>query len=106
MTADYARMSSNVKLIGPQKLEVSFPPKSTLAKENLEKPERRKQLEQALAGIVGSPVKVELIVTKESATASGQAPAPKLTRQQRMKQIQENPLVKQVIELFDGEIVR
>jgi DNA polymerase III subunit gamma/tau len=104
ITSDYGRQASAVKLVGPQQLEVSF--STNLAKDHCEKPERRKQIEAALAETVGAPVRVQFHWLQGAADAKGQAAPPKLTRQQRMRQIQENPLVKQVMEMFDGEIVR
>jgi len=106
MTSDYAQKYDRVAISGPNHLVISFRAKYTFNKEYCEKPERRKLIEQALAEVVGTPVRIDFDLLKDEAAEAGKPPAPKLTRQQRMRQIQENPLVRQAIEMFDGEIVR
>ena len=106
MTSDYAQKYDRVAISGPNHLVISFRAVYTFNKEYCERSERRKQIEQALANVVGQPVKIDFTLCQDDQTGSGQPAPPKLTRQQRMRQIQENPLVKKTVELFDGEIIR
>jgi hypothetical protein len=78
-------------------------------KEQCERPERKSRLEKALSDIVGAEVRLEIELLPEIPGANGTqgAPVPSAaqSRQRRFKNAERNLLVRQAIEMFDGEIV-
>ncbi len=105
MTADFARQADSIQFTGPNRLVASFRAGYTLHKEYCERPERRTKLEAALAKAIGRPVRLDLeLLPGDSQTE--QRPAPVQTNRQRMQERQRQPLVRQTIEMFDGEVLR
>jgi DNA polymerase-3 subunit gamma/tau len=105
MTADFARHAGHVQLAGPNRLVASFPAGYTLHKEYCERPERRSKLESALAKAAGRTIRLELELLPSDARVEPNLP-PVQTNRQRMQERQRQPLVRQAIEWFDGEVVR
>jgi DNA polymerase-3 subunit gamma/tau len=107
MTETFARVVEKVSAIGDQRLRLVFPADCALAMKRCELPEHKTALTRAVSRIAGKPIALEF----ESAPpitqpAKVEPTAKKPSRQQRMREIEANELVKSCIELFDAEIVR
>ena len=103
MTADFASYYDHVAISAPDSLVVHFGKGYTLQKESCERPDRKAQLEQTMARIVGHPVRIEIVVIPEAQQASI-VPAPSMF--QLMREKETHPLVRQAVELFDAEVIR
>ena len=66
------------------------------------KPERRVRFEKAFEQVTQRVVRIEFLVSKKAIERP--APKSKLTRAQQVRKLQDVALVKQAMELFDGEI--
>jgi DNA polymerase-3 subunit gamma/tau len=105
MTADFARVASSVAISAPNRIVVSFKAGYTLHKEKCERPERRMQLEQALAEVVGDTVHIDFnVLPGEKSESPARKPPP--TPRQVMRQLEQEILVRQTMKTFDAEIVR
>ncbi len=70
MTADFASYYDHVAISAPDSLVVHFREGYTLQKESCERPDRKAQLEQTMARIVGHPVRIDIAVMPEAQQAS------------------------------------
>lgn len=105
MTADYAGFCDRVAISAPNRLVASFKASYTLQKESCEKPDRKARIEQALQRVTGQQIQVDFEVRREQGGGS-QRPQPRPSMQQRRREIEKLPLVKQAIEVFEAEITR
>ncbi len=103
MTADLASYYDHVAISAPDSLVVHFRKGYTLQKESCERPDRKAQLEHALARIVGRRVRIDIVTMPEQGPAAV-VPAPTLF--QLMREKESHPLVRQAVELFDAEVIR
>ena len=107
MTADFASKAESIAISGPNRVVVRH--RKAYNKEQCERPERKTRLEQALSQVVGAEVRVEFELLPElpAARAAASAPVPSAaqSRLRRFKNAERNLLVRQAIEMFDGEIV-
>jgi DNA polymerase-3 subunit gamma/tau len=107
MTETFARVVDKVSAIGDQKLRLVFPNDCALAMKRCELPEHKTALTRAVSRKAGKPIVLEFESAPPSAQPAKVEPtANKPSRQQRMREIEANELVKSCIELFDAEIVR
>jgi DNA polymerase-3 subunit gamma/tau len=104
MTVDFASSATSVAISAPNKLVVGFPAHYTLQKESCERPDRRKKIELLLAEITGQTVQVkfELLQAEES---DKPPPVSKSSRQMR-RDLEQDPLIRQAMDVFDAEMVR
>jgi DNA polymerase-3 subunit gamma/tau len=108
MTADYARKAVAIAISGPNRLVASFRKAYSQFKDQLERPERRQRLEQALAEVAGRPIRVEFDLLPDEPETAVPAAKPQPTaarRRQRIKELERNLLVQQAIAVFDAEII-
>lgn len=103
MTADIAAQASGVATLAPNRLAVRFPAKYTLAKEQCERPERRRRIEEAVSEAAGGPVKVEFEVLPESAREAPKTVSPQVSRHQQIRKARSHPFVQEAMRLFDGD---
>jgi DNA polymerase-3 subunit gamma/tau len=107
MTRDFASNAESIAISGPNRVLVRH--RKAYNKEQCEKPERKARLEQALSHVAGTEVRLDFELLPEIPGANGasSAPAPSAaqSRQRRFKTAERNLLVRQAIEMFDGEIV-
>lgn len=105
MTAENASRYSRVAVAAPGRLEVIFSGQYTSSKTFCERPERVRQLEQALAEATGGTVR---LVFRVEATKS--APArqekPRMSQRELIRHSSSNPLVRHAMELFDAHVTR
>jgi hypothetical protein len=103
MTADFAAQASGVASLAPNRLAVRFPAKYTLAKEQCERPERRRAIEQAVSEAAGGPVKIEFEVVADEPGSAEASPAPQVSRHQQIRKARSHPMVQEAMRLFDGD---
>jgi DNA polymerase-3 subunit gamma/tau len=102
MTADHGSRYERVAIIGPNQLAVYFSERYTLDKERCERPERKARIEEALLRVTGQRIRVTFETTRESSPQKPRKPV--VSRRQRMREKEQNPLVRKALELFEGEI--
>jgi len=107
MTRDFASKAESIAITGPNRVLVRH--RKAYNKEQCEKPERKARLEQALSHAAGTEVRLDFELLPEIPAGNGapSAPPPSAaqSRQRRFKTAERNLLVRQAIEMFDGEIV-
>ena len=107
MTRDFASNAESIAISGPNRIVVRH--RKAYNKEQCEKPERKARLEQALSQAAGAEIRLDFELLPDLAAANGAALAPvpsaAQSRQRRNKVAERNLLVRQAIDLFDGEIV-
>jgi DNA polymerase-3 subunit gamma/tau len=86
------------------RLVVTFSAAYNHSKQACERPERKQRIEQALSHVAGRTMRVDFVVDA-GAGADAVRAAPQPNRRQRMIEAQRHPLVRQAIDLFDGEVV-
>ncbi|MDX1947631.1 MAG: DNA polymerase III subunit gamma/tau [Pirellulaceae bacterium] len=108
MTGTWAAKYDSVAISAPNRLVVRFRKAYTTAKEFCERPEGRSRLEETLSRITGRNMRIDFAFSPdEPQTKPSQqvAPRPPVNRRQRQIELMRHPLVKQVVEIFDAEIV-
>jgi DNA polymerase-3 subunit gamma/tau len=107
MTRDFASKAESIAIIGPNRVLVRH--RKAYNKEQCEKPDRKARLEQALSRAAGTGVRLDFELLPEIPAANGApstpVPSAAQSRQRRFKTAERNLLVRQAIEMFDGEIV-
>jgi DNA polymerase-3 subunit gamma/tau len=96
--------SVGIAIGAPNQLVVTFPAKYNYCKKVCEAADKAKQLETALAELVGSPVRLVFAVSEGPIAATSAAAdmnRPMSSRQREM-QLMQHPLVKRASELFDA----
>ena len=104
ITADFAQHGRPTAISAPNRLVIAFPTSYTLHREHCERPERKASIEKALAQVAGRRVPLDFTTVPDTAPPPA-APVPNNPRQ-RKKELESHPLVKQALELFDGEIMQ
>jgi len=66
------------------------------------KPERKSKIESAVGEIAGRTIRIDFLASKKKRVAK--VAAPKLSRVQQIRELQEHEFVKEAVELFDCEI--
>jgi DNA polymerase-3 subunit gamma/tau len=105
MTAENASRYTGVAISAPNTLEITFSAKYTSSKTFCERPERARQLEQAMTEAVGSPVQLVFKVQTPDST-SPTRPKPRQSQRELMREKAANPMVRKAMELFDGHVTR
>ncbi len=108
MTSDYARKAVDIAISGPNRLVLRFRKAYSHFKDQLERPERRQRLEQALAEVAGRTIRVEFDLLPDEPQTAAPVARPQPTaarRRQRIKELERNLLVQQAITVFDAEII-
>ena len=100
MTSDMASQYRKLELAKPDKLVVTFKDKYT--SDMCSRPERKEKLEAALRQTTGQSIRIDFVANIESPKEKVQ---PQMTRVQKIRQLEKNPLVQSALELFDGEVV-
>ena len=99
MTADMASQYRKLELSQPDQLVVTFKDKYT--SDMCSRPERKQKLEAALRETTGQSIRIEFAVAMEKNPKPVQ---PQMSRVQIIRELEQNPLVEHVMQLFDGEI--
>lgn len=110
LTADFARQAISVEAVGSNRLKLIFDSSRELAKQSCEKPERKTKLEAAIRQVSAREVLIDfetrVLRVNDRQENSSQKPSAAVARRQRMRDAEQHPVVRQVIDLFDAEIVR
>ncbi len=107
LTADHARAALEVTDLGNGRWRVAFGANQQLTRASCEKAERRLSLERVLSEVTGQKVQLEFTTVAQAAPVQAAPPVPTaVARTQRMRMVEQDPLVRQFIEIFEGEIVR
>jgi DNA polymerase-3 subunit gamma/tau len=104
MTVDFASSATSLAISAPNMLVVGFPAHYTLQKESCERPERKEKIELLLAELTGQHVhlKFELLPNEVADTSE---PVTRTNRQKK-RDLEQDPLVRQAMEVFDAELIR
>jgi len=106
MTESLARMVERFEFIGANSAKAELPHDSNLAKRRLESPESREAITRALREVTGQHITFEVTLSPHSQNRLEQKPqSNKPSRAQRMREIENNQLVKDCLKLFEAEIV-
>ncbi|MFV1964910.1 MAG: DNA polymerase III subunit gamma/tau [Pirellulaceae bacterium] len=103
MTADHGARYERIAISAPNHLVVSFRAGYTLDKERCERPERKARIEEAIAQVTGQTVRVDFEILPDSSSAPA-VRKPVASKRQRMRQKENEPLVRKAIELFEAEV--
>lgn len=104
MTADMGRFASRIASSGPNRLVVSFPGEYHTQKEFCERQSNRTRIEQALASVGGTTLRVDFELLPVSAKPVERT-APPPNKRQLLKERERHPLVQQALEVFQAEMV-
>ena len=102
MTADMASDYEKLELLDSNKLVVTL--NDSYNKDMCSRPERKSKLETVLTQIAGRELRVDFEVSKTAKKKAAVASEPKVSRRQQMRELQEQPWVKQAMEVFDAEV--
>ncbi|MCR9120193.1 MAG: DNA polymerase III subunit gamma/tau [bacterium] len=100
-----AGFAHRVATSGPNHLAVSFEGQYTLQKERCERGFHRSELETALSKLTGDTVRLEFVLLPEAAKAEVKA-SPKPNRRTMMRDAEQHPIVSEVMEMFQGEVIK
>lgn len=107
MTETFARVVERVEPIGDNRLRLVFPGDAGLALQRCQLPEHQSALVESISREAGKPIRLEFAAAPKPARAKAEpTPVNRPSRQQRMREIEANPLIQSCVELFDAEIVR
>lgn len=106
MTESLARMVERIEVSGNHSLRLHLPHDANLAKRRLDSSEHREAILQALEETTGRKITVEVVMLPSPMRREPpETQTPKPSRMQRMREIENNELIKDCLELFDAEIV-
>ena len=66
------------------------------------RPDRKSKIESAVGEIAGRTIRIDFVASKNQPVAK--TTAPKLSRVQQIRELQEHEFVKEAVDLFDCEI--
>lgn len=102
MTADMAREYEKLQMTAPNKLAVTL--KDSYNRDMCSRPERKQKLETAFSKVSGQQIRIDFLLSTNP-KAQRQAPEPKMTRRAQIQKLNETPIVKKAMEVFDAEII-
>ena len=101
MTGDLFGQYKKLELSGENGLVVTMP--NAYNRDMCNQAERREKIESTFQEVSGLKLRIDFVADSSPATQeNGQ---PKLTRRQQIKKLQELPIVKKTLEIFDADIV-
>ena len=107
MTADFARQAASIEPLGASRLRLIFPADRDLARRACEKAERKMKLEAAIRSVSARDVQIDC----DSCATTAAPPKPvkasaAVNRRQLMRDAEGHPMVQELMELFEAEIIR
>ena len=105
LTSDYAKKFNRLEISGLNRVTVFFAPEHAFCKTACQRPEQVLRFEQALKGVTGQAMRVE-VKRPESAPQSATAEAPAravVSPHQRLMEAANHPLVRRASELFGAQ---
>lgn len=108
MAAAHGGLFDEAKADGPGRLVISFRSEYALAKSFCERPEHTLKFEEALKEVTGHPVRVRFAESgpPDGPDSPGTSPASRVSPQQRLKEVMDNPVVRRIHELFGATPLR
>ncbi|MEM7473827.1 MAG: DNA polymerase III subunit gamma/tau [Planctomycetota bacterium] len=106
MLVDYASMASAVEAVDSQHWKVTFPPGRVAIKEFCEQPEKKTELLKAVELEVGRSVALTFQAERAEIKQQAQPVSKTAQRAQRLREISNDPYVKKLCEVLEGEILR
>lgn len=106
MLCDFACMAEEVEALDSGNWKVTFPAGGTQAKEYCEQPDKKSELQKVLQQHLGRSISVVFHVRPGQPVRKTAVVSKTAQRQQRMREISNDPYVKRLCEVLDGEIVR
>ncbi len=100
MAGDY----SSLAVQPPNQLVVHL--KRAYNQQYCERPDVKRELEQTLARRAGRTIRIDFAVAAEPEAQRAEKPLPAVSRQQRMRELDQHPLVQEAKRLFDAEVIR
>jgi hypothetical protein len=99
--ASSAAHAERITAAGRSAVVASFPSSHSFFRDVCERQENRQRIEQALAKVHGSPVRVSFEVHAGAAESAQPMRAPHASRRQQLAEVAERPFVRRAMELFD-----
>lgn len=106
LAIEQAKQFQRVAISAPNRLEIHLRPAYTLAKTLCERPDQLGKIEQALADVTGSPIRVAFVVSDDQPAAAPTAPVRTVSPHQRLLEASQHPLIQRAGELFGARAVR
>lgn len=106
LAIEQAKQFQRVAISAPNRLEIHLRPAYTLAKTLCERPDQLGKIEQALADVTGSPIRVAFVVSDDQPAAAPPAPVRTVSPHQRLLEASQHPLIQRAGELFGARAVR
>jgi len=100
LAGNYAALA----VLQPNQLVVHL--KAAYNKEYCERPDVKRELEQALSRRAGRTIRIGFAVMEEPESQRPEKRPPATSRLQRMRELDQHPLVQEAKRLFDAEVVR
>ncbi len=100
MTSDMAANFGKIELKAPDHLLVAL--NDAYGRNMCSKSDRKAKIEEALSNLAGRKIRIDFTVSEDAANA--QPRAPRLTRAQQLRQLQDVAFVKETIEIFGGDV--
>lgn len=99
LAGDYVALA-----VSPNQLVVTL--KAAYNKEYCDRPDVKRELEQGFARQIGRTIRVEFAVAAQPDVSHTEKRPPAVLRQQRMRELEQHPLVQEAVRLFDAEVIR
>lgn len=106
MTGDFAREAVEVAQPELGKLRVTFASHQLLNRTQLEKPDRKAKLEQAMSKSFGRRMQVEFVSLAASPENNQPHVPTGVSRVQRMRALEQDPFVRRMKAIFEVEIIK
>ena len=107
VTRDHARSAAGVAIIGPNKLEISFPASYHFSKTFCEQPKTLAQLETIVSKLTGKAVLISLrLLAAEPAESLAETSPPVETPTETDLSTIDDPFVEQAKAVFGGTVVK
>ena len=101
MTADMASDYEAIKVPAEDRIVVTLVDK--VNKDFCSKPDRKQKFEEKLLAITGKKIRIDFLASEKQ--KSERAPEPKMSRNQQIRQLQENDFVANAMKMFDADVV-
>lgn len=107
LLSDYCTMVVAVEPTDGSMWRIIFPPGANQPRDYCEQPARKAQIAQSLARTLGRPIQLQFEIQPGAAPGpTAIQPSSSAERSKRMRELANHPLIKQVVEVLDGEIVK
>lgn len=105
----HAKSATRTAIIGPNKLEVSFPQRYHFSKKYCEKPDVLRRLEEIASRLAGQSLRITLSTAEDNSVTAGTATpeTPKAVKSnRRVYKPEEDPFVSNIMSLFEAQVVK